>query len=153
MLERSPGGVLRDPKWRDPGATAHEILGIDAQASPEMIRRTYVRLVRLCHPDHFSDRPQFQEQAELATKRINEAYEALTRPGHGRLHAASREGPRRVRQGARLQQLPAAHHDSLFTAADPGGLRVIFFILTVVVSALSSLLLVLVIAVWFGLSQ
>ena len=144
--------MLRDARWHDPKATAHEILGVDARASPEIIRRTYVRLIRLCHPDHFSDSPQFQQQAELATKRINEAYEMLSRPSHSRTGAAFREQRRRLYQNVAHRQLAAADKDILFDEQTRIQ-RVIVVVLTLSVCAASLLFLVLLMAAWFGMSR
>jgi DnaJ-domain-containing protein 1 len=152
VLERSPGGILRDPIWYDPNATAHEILGVEAQASLEIVRRSYVHLIRLCHPDHFSDSPQFQKQAELATRRINEAYETLSRSGHSRRRSTVWAQRRRLHQNALLHQLPAADEDVL-SNEQARAERVVIIVLTVVVWAVSTLCLVVFIAAWISLAR
>jgi len=42
-----------------------------------MIRRAYLNLVQVWHPDHFPKDSVIQQEAELATTCINEAYWAL----------------------------------------------------------------------------
>src|ERR1041384_8103288 len=81
VLERSTGptGWLRP--WHDPRASPHEILGIDESASPAAIRRVYLHLVQIWHPDRFRQDTALQREAQFATKRINEAYWALKSGG------------------------------------------------------------------------
>jgi len=61
----------------NPQRDYYAILGIDAQSSPEMIRRAYRKAVRDAHPDRNPDR------VEWATERLmllNEAYDVLGNP-------------------------------------------------------------------------
>jgi hypothetical protein len=77
MLDRIQGGTRAARPWEDPRASDHEILGVEPHASPQAIRQAYLDLVRIWHPDRFPNASTFRHDAELATKRINEAYEAL----------------------------------------------------------------------------
>ena len=51
VLERMQDRLLLEPRWRDPGATPHEILGVEPGAPPETIYRAYLSLASACHPD------------------------------------------------------------------------------------------------------
>ncbi|MGF1477988.1 MAG: J domain-containing protein [Cyanophyceae cyanobacterium] len=53
------------------------ILGVNFDAPPEQIRAAYLALVKVWHPDRFTDSPQLQQKAEAEIKKINQAYEAL----------------------------------------------------------------------------
>jgi curved DNA-binding protein CbpA len=55
------------------------MLGVEESASPEAIRQAYLNGVQLWHPDRFSNDPGMRREAEFITKRINEAYESLSR--------------------------------------------------------------------------
>lgn len=52
-------------------------LGVDSDASWEVIRQAYKDLVRVWHPDRFQSDPQLQHRAEQHLQRINDAYLAL----------------------------------------------------------------------------
>jgi preprotein translocase subunit Sec63 len=80
VLERAKGGARRVVSWHDRRASAREILGVEAAASPETIRRAYLELIRMWHPDRFPNDPSGQRMAEGVTKSINAAYEALYPP-------------------------------------------------------------------------
>jgi hypothetical protein len=67
---------------RDP----HEILGVDAGASPTQIKAAWRRLARTHHPDLTGDDPAASRVATQRMAEINDAYAALTRDG-GRLGA------------------------------------------------------------------
>jgi preprotein translocase subunit Sec63 len=77
VLDRIQGRARAARPWEDPRASDHGILGVEPHASPQAIRRAYLDLVRSWHPDRFPNASTFRHDAELATKRINEAYEAL----------------------------------------------------------------------------
>jgi hypothetical protein len=79
VLERSGGRGWRTGPWYDRSASPHAILGVEESASPEAIRQAYLDAVQLWHPDRFSNDPTMRREAEFITKRINEAYEALSR--------------------------------------------------------------------------
>jgi hypothetical protein len=85
VLERANGPTGRRRPWHDPRASAYEILGVEEGASPATVRRAYLNLVRLWHPDRFRQDSALQQEAQLATKCINEAY-WLLRPAK-RAHA------------------------------------------------------------------
>ena len=80
MLERAKGGARRVVSWHDHRASARDVLGVEATASPETIRRAYLELIRMWHPDRFPNDPSRQRMAEGVTKSINVAYEALYPP-------------------------------------------------------------------------
>lgn len=90
MLVRTNSIARRIFEWRNSQATAREILGVDATASLETIRRAYLDLVQIWHPDRFAHDPVIRQHAELITKRINEAY--------ARLYKAKRARPRLMRR-------------------------------------------------------
>src|SRR5690349_9305858 len=90
VLVRTNSIARRIFEWRNSQATAREILGVDATASLETIRRAYLDLVQIWHPDRFAHDPALRHHAELITKRINEAY--------ARLYKAKRTRPRLMRR-------------------------------------------------------
>jgi hypothetical protein len=92
VLDRIQGRARVARPWENPHASDHEILGVKPHASPQAIRRAYLDLVRIWHPDRFPNASTFRYDAELATKRINEAYEALIgrTPRRGRIAHQSR---------------------------------------------------------------
>jgi preprotein translocase subunit Sec63 len=79
VLVRTNSIARRIFGWRDQQTTARQILGVDATASSETIRHAYRELVQIWHPDRFAHDPVLRQQAEAATKRINEAYWRLYR--------------------------------------------------------------------------
>jgi DnaJ-class molecular chaperone len=61
-----------------PPLSAHQVLGVAADASPEEIRSAYQRLIRQYHPDRVADMgPEIRALAEKRAKEINAAYEQL----------------------------------------------------------------------------
>ncbi len=87
---------------RDP----HKLLGVSENASEDEIRCSYRKLVRKHHPDLNPDDPKAEERF----KELQQAYEALTKPGRrGGFGRASRQrtsGPRpkpRRRTGGRVE--------------------------------------------------
>ena len=70
MLDRIQGRARVARPWENPHASDHEILGVKPHASPQAIRRAYLDLVRIWHPDRFPNASTFRHDAELATKRI-----------------------------------------------------------------------------------
>ena len=149
MLDRANGRMWRHLPWHQSGATAHEILGVDADASPETIQRANVKLVRVWHPDNFPDAPAMRREAELATTCINEAYETLMRAadarraGRRRLHRHrhSLKGPNRVDSSAAV--------DPLLDGRTPAQ-RATMGLLNILVWMLATLLLLLLIVLWLG---
>ena len=102
MIEKAKGRAARAIPWRDRQASAREILGVEAAASPETIRRAYLGLMQIWHPDRFPNDLVLRQEAESAAKRINEAYEVLSLPSRPRfgMTSASRRD-RRPTQDAR----------------------------------------------------
>ncbi len=59
---------------------AHEILGVDSNASLEDIKKAYYQLVKQYHPDLVDNLgPELKMLARTRTTQINEAYEYLCR--------------------------------------------------------------------------
>ena len=72
---------------RDP----HDVLGVDARATPTQIKAAWRRLARTNHPDLTGDDPAASRLATRRMAEINDAYAALTRGGGGA--TAARTGP------------------------------------------------------------
>jgi hypothetical protein len=144
VLERANDGLLLDPKWRNPGATPYDILGVEVGATPEDIRLAYRRLANLCHPDHFSKTPHLRKQAEFVTKRINKAYMALGQRPDSRFRANDRSRWLRTDRSGRQSQLHAPAHFALLDPTRKAGDTGIV-IMAVVVGAMASILVACVI--------
>jgi len=56
---------------------SYRILGLPPGAPKEDVKRAYLDLVQVWHPDRFTHNPRLQKKAEDNVKRINDAYEAL----------------------------------------------------------------------------
>ncbi|MCR5611164.1 MAG: J domain-containing protein [Clostridiales bacterium] len=56
----------------------YEVLGVSPSASNEEIREAYLKLVKKYHPDRYQD-SDLKEQAEEKMKKINAAYDMLTK--------------------------------------------------------------------------
>jgi DnaJ-like protein len=56
---------------------AFAILGLPPGASQAQVRRAYRELVRVWHPDRFTDDPRLQLSAQERLKQINEAYRLI----------------------------------------------------------------------------
>jgi curved DNA-binding protein CbpA len=63
----------------DPTVNYYAVLDVPIDAGREEIIRTYRALMRLTHPDNFTD-PHERAKAEARTKDINAAYAVLSRP-------------------------------------------------------------------------
>jgi TPR repeat protein len=59
--------------------TCYRILDLEAGASLEEVKRSYRELVKVWHPDRFRGDPKLQAKAEEKLKRINLAYERLSK--------------------------------------------------------------------------
>ncbi|MBI5799580.1 MAG: SEL1-like repeat protein [Verrucomicrobia bacterium] len=73
---------------RDPRHFA--TLGLGTDASPELIKRAYLALVKRWHPDRFANDPEQQKIAGEMMRTINVAYEALR--GEAQVQVAFRHG-------------------------------------------------------------
>ncbi|HEX8997922.1 MAG TPA: metallopeptidase family protein [Ktedonobacterales bacterium] len=68
-------------------------LGARSGATPEELRRAYLRLVKLWHPDRYTNAPDtLRARAERRMRQLNEAYDALTSPKSRTAYDAQREG-------------------------------------------------------------
>jgi hypothetical protein len=113
VLERAYGPTGHPRPWHDPRASPYEILGVAADASPATVRRAYLNLVRLWHPDRFRHDSALQEEAHLATKCINEAFWSLKRRSRVRSNPSQRatstsKHPTTTRDGTRSAWVSAA---------------------------------------------
>lgn len=63
----------------DAAVNYYAVLDVAVDASREEITQTYRALMRITHPDNFSD-PIERAKAETRTKEINAAYAVLSRP-------------------------------------------------------------------------
>ncbi|MBX5457235.1 MAG: J domain-containing protein [Thermogemmatispora sp.] len=93
----------------------YSILEIAPTASPEEIRRAYLRLVRRYHPDAHQNAAGMQARYEQQMKLINEAYEVLGDPRRRATYDVHRAAELRVRalREARLKyQAQMGKHNS-----------------------------------------
>lgn len=70
--------VSRNQRF-DPSINYYAVLNVSLNASREEITRTYRGLMRITHPDNFSE-PLERQKAEERSKLINAAYTVLSRP-------------------------------------------------------------------------
>lgn len=63
----------------DPSINYYAVLDVPLDATREEITRTYRSLMRITHPDNFSE-PMERKKAEERSKLINAAYTVLSRP-------------------------------------------------------------------------
>ena len=61
----------------------YEVLGVDANATDEEIKKAYHALARKYHPDNYSSNPDMAELANEKMKEVNEAYEAIKKMREG----------------------------------------------------------------------
>lgn len=59
------------------GQVYRDVLNVGAEAGPEEIRKAYIELVHLWHPDRYAHNPLLRRRAEAAMEEINLAYERL----------------------------------------------------------------------------
>ena len=72
-----PKGGSKPPNG---GRAAHEVLGVEPDASQEEIKRAYQEQIRQYHPDRVANAaPELQELAEKRSKELNAAYALLHR--------------------------------------------------------------------------
>ena len=88
----------------------YDTLGLRPGASPEEVRRAYLDLTKVWHPDRFAQEPRLKERAEAQLREINEAYEHLCaeRPA---------EPPRRAARRRPVTQAPVAEVMALLILA------------------------------------
>ncbi len=63
----------------DTSINYYAVLGVSLNATRDELTRSYRNLMRLTHPDHFTD-PMERLKAEERSKLINAAYTVLSRP-------------------------------------------------------------------------
>lgn len=63
----------------DTSINYYAVLGVSLNATRDELTRSYRNLMRLTHPDHFTD-PLERQKAEERSKLINAAYTVLSRP-------------------------------------------------------------------------
>jgi len=146
MLVRTNSFARRMLNWWDSQASARETLGVDASATSETIRRAYLELVQVWHPDRFEHDPILRQQAEIATKRINEAYRTLYRARRARPRLGRRSRPSRAhgpfgRAGADSRSERRERADWTLS---PALKQASIVVLTVLLSVVASLALVYV---------
>jgi DnaJ-domain-containing protein 1 len=75
-------GALPKPKGSPKpagGRPAHEVLGVEPDASPAEIKRAYQQKIQQYHPDRVANAaPELQELAEKRSKELNAAYAQLS---------------------------------------------------------------------------
>lgn len=65
----------------------YDTLGVRRDASPEEVRRAFVRLARRYHPDYFTDAaPAERAEAEARMREVNDAWAVLGDPQRRRRH-------------------------------------------------------------------
>jgi len=75
--EASHSGIVwNDATWYE--SSLYAVLEVAADASPETIRRAYLRLAARCHPDGASESVQAAANEQMV--RLNQAYELLRDP-------------------------------------------------------------------------
>ena len=68
-------------------------LGVSSDATPDELRRAYLRLVKLWHPDRYTGAPDsLRARAERRVRQLNEAYGALGDPVARAAYDAQRTG-------------------------------------------------------------
>src|SRR5258708_36539721 len=55
----------------------YRVLGLDAGASPDQLKRARRDMVQVWHPDRFTANSRLQKMAQEKLREINEAYEKL----------------------------------------------------------------------------
>jgi hypothetical protein len=119
VLDRVRGRARVERPWDDRHASAYQILGVEPDASSQAIRRAYLDLVRMWHPDRFADEPVRRDEAEVATKRINEAYEVLSRRAQERARTARRSQWDRMYASSRPDHPPDPYQTSAWDVGGP----------------------------------
>jgi hypothetical protein len=72
-MSYTPGMAVRSSATPTPEQD-YKLLGVARDASPDVIKRRYRRLVRTCHPDRFFGNTQAQLDAEDLMQAINDAF-------------------------------------------------------------------------------
>ena len=67
-----------EARAREDAEDDYRILGIERGATDDEVRKAYRRMAMKCHPDKVAHLgPEFQRDAEVKFKRVNEAYERI----------------------------------------------------------------------------
>ena len=108
----------------------YRILELEPGASAEEVKQAYRDLVKIWHPDRFSNDPRVQEKTQEKLKEINRAYEQLKsfKPGRER---ASVKPPARARRPERTVPVQP-HYDEQYQA--PGGSKTVLQVIGVMVA-------------------
>ena len=87
-----------------------DTLGLEPGATSQEIKEAVRDLIKVWHPDRFTDNPRLQLKAQEKLKRINEAYELIKE--HWDLFSKKRNQPVRKNEHAKTQtkQPPAQDH-------------------------------------------
>jgi Flp pilus assembly protein TadB len=106
--------------------TYYDTLGLQPGASAQDVRRAYLELTKVWHPDRFADDPRLRKRAEAELKRINQAYERLRS-----LRPAAAPPPRRVARRRSDPQAAAQSWPARLPLPEVLGLLVVIGVLAV----------------------
>ncbi|MBY0586444.1 J domain-containing protein [bacterium] len=71
-----------------------ELLEVAPGASSEQIQKSFRELIKVWHPDRFSDQPELQRRATIKTSELTKAFQWLRR--HGQVNTGAEESSRRT---------------------------------------------------------
>jgi preprotein translocase subunit Sec63 len=132
VLDRVRGRARTERSWDDRTASAYQILGVEIEASPQMIRRAYLELVRLWHPDRYADEPARRHEAEATTKRINEAYEVLVRRAADGSRRSRRSPQAGRNRSPRATSSPTPYHSTIHDGSHAARILIIPMIILMI---------------------
>jgi curved DNA-binding protein CbpA len=128
-LSRIPRSIRNEIRLRHAALasqTHYEVLGVSRGASPELVKRKYVELVKEFHPDrHFrQELGHYRAKLETLFERITLAHDDLTDPSRRRVYEASlaanppakKGGAKEKKRDDRIQQPPENHIERLVAA-------------------------------------
>lgn len=98
----------------------YAVLGLSPNASPQVIKKTYRKLVQECHPDRYQDRSE--EERAVANERMLEITEAFRILGNATERAAY-DKKRAGEDTARVVTQTAPPEAARTAAAAPPGVR------------------------------